>query len=150
MAENRVFVSGDLIQRWVSSGGVELGDAEIRVRGGAGSGHPDRGIAVYGLEEAVHVLSEVTCGRDAHDLVGRVRSVRSLAPLQVEILERSMIVGELAYDVVLGFLLSPVGPKAGSLPRKVILSALAGLSDTRVSGDSDEDLLARYLIEKLE
>ena len=104
----------------------------------------------YSIEEAAHVLVEVSGAGDALGLSGRVRSVRELAALGAEIVDRAMLIGDLAYDIVLGFFASPIGPEAGAIPRREVLAGLAGLSDSRDSRDSDVALLARYLIEKLE
>lgn len=132
VAENRVFASNALLDRWVSAGSADLVGARLRARSTGES---------YAVEEAVHITAEVSGGGDASGLVGRVRKVSELSSLGAEILDRSMVVGELAYDVVPGFLVSPLGGRA---PARSVLAALSALSS-----QSDEELLARYLIEKL-
>jgi hypothetical protein len=140
MDGNRVFVPGRLADAWVSTGRVELREAELRLRDGS---------ARYAVEEAVLVLGEVTAGADPHGLVGRVRPLAELSRLGAEILDRSMVLGDLAYDVEPGFLATPLGVPGGKVESSAVLAALSALSGEAPKGQSDEELLARYLIEKL-
>lgn len=139
VAENRVFASNALLDRWVSAGSADLVGARLRARATGQS---------YAVEEAVHITAEVSGGRDASGLVGRVRKVSELLPLGAEILDRSMVVGDLAYDVVPGFLVSPLG-SVRRVPAASVIGALSALSFAPGRSQSDEELLARYLIEKL-
>jgi hypothetical protein len=139
LAENRVFASNALLDRWVSAGSADLVGARLRARATGQS---------YAVEEAVHITAEVSGGGDASRLVGRVRKVSELLPLGAEILDRSMVVGDLAYDVVPGFLVSPLG-SGERVPAASVIAALSALSFAPGRSQSDEELLARYLIEKL-
>jgi hypothetical protein len=139
VAENRVFVSSDLFDRWVTAGSADLDGARLRARATGAS---------YAVEEAVHVTTEVTGSAEGSELVGRVRPVSELAPLGAEILDRSMVIADLAYDIVPGFLVSPMGPSGSRVRSDSVLLALSALSDN--GSQSDEEVLARYLIEKLE
>jgi hypothetical protein len=95
------------------------------------------------------VLSEVSGGGDSQGFVGRARPVAELATLGAELLDRSMVVGDAAYDVVPGFLVAPLDRGPGPHPVAQIVATLVPLSDAPEAGQSDEDLLARYLIQKL-
>jgi hypothetical protein len=140
VAENRVFASNALFDRWVSAGSADLVGARLRTRATGES---------YAVEEAVHITAEVSGGGDASGLVGHVRKVSELLSLGAEILDRSMVVGDLAYDIVPGFLVSPLGRSGGRVPARSIIAALSALSFAPGRSQSDEELLARYLIEKL-
>ena len=139
MAENRVFVSTELFDRWLTAGSADLEGARLRARATGAS---------YVVEEAVHVTAEVTGSAEGPELVGRVRPVSEFLPFGAELLDRSMVIGDLAYDIVPGFLVSPMGPSGGRVPSDSVLFALSALSEP--GSHSDEELLARYLIEKLE
>jgi hypothetical protein len=85
------------------------------------------------------VVQEVSGSEDIYDLVGRVKSVTFLTELGAEILESSMLLGENAYEVVPGFIGSPVGDLETYLAanRPSSLDALV---------TTDEDLLAQCLV----
>jgi hypothetical protein len=135
VAENRIFVSSELVDRWLSAGTADFRGEKLEARGTGTS---------YLVEEAVHITAEVTGSAEVPELVGRVRPLRELSSLGAEILDRSMVLGDLAYDIVPGFLVAPHGLE----PSDTAFLALSSLSDE--ASHSDEDLLARYLIEKLE
>ena len=69
-----------------------------------------------------------------------------LSELGAELLGASMIVGDLAYEVVPGFLGSPIGSfserRAGSIPPPRPVGA--------IGPKSDEELLAQFLMRNLE
>lgn len=138
MVDNRVFVSSATFDVWVSAGTVELAGTRLTARATG---------LVYDIQEAVHVVREVSGERDTARLVGTVQRVEDLVPLGAELLDRSLVLGDLAFDVVPGFLLRPLGDGGRS---GEVLAALSGLSDRLSAPKSDEELLARYLIEKLE
>lgn len=126
---NRVFFPQQALDGWVSEGRVEVSGRELTIRA------ENRR---YQIVDAIRVLREVTHGQDQYDIVGQVKSVNFLMELGAELLGTSMILGENAYDVVPGFLGLPIGsfedhraatPSAGSATQ------------------SDEELLARYLVE---
>lgn len=135
MAENRIFVSSELVDHWLSAGTADLRGEKLEARGAGTS---------YFVEEAVHVTAEVTGSTEVPELVGRVRPLHELTSLGAEILDRSMVIGDLAYDIVPGFLVAPLGRE----PVGSVFLALSSLSDK--ASYSDEEMLARYLIEKLE
>src|SRR5262245_32236768 len=115
MPDNRLFVSGALLDRWVTIGQVELGDGVLKVKP-TGSR--------YALEEAARVVGEATGAGDSAGLVGRVRTLTELSALGAEVLDRSVLIGELAYDVVPGFVASPVGVSGETIPSDQLLQEL--------------------------
>jgi len=140
MPDNRLFVSGALLDRWVTIGQVELGDGTLKIKPTG-----DR----YTLEEAARVVGEATGTGDPEGLVGRVRTLAELSALGAEVLDRSVLIGEFAYDVVPGFVASPAGDSGERIPSARLLQELSALSEAPRPGQSDEELLARFLIEKL-
>lgn len=142
MAEpNRLFVSVALLDHWVEHGYVELlGDA-IRL---------PRAAASFVIEEAVRVVGEVSGGGDLHELTNRVRSVRELRALGAEIVDRAMVMTDLAYDVVPGFLISVTGAPVSTAETAALFWSEGESVRDPEAPRSDEELLARYLMEKLE
>jgi hypothetical protein len=141
MPNNRLFVSGALLDRWVTVGQVELEDGVLAVKPTG---------ARYTLEEAARVVGEATGAGDPEGLVGRVRTLAELSALGAEVLDRSVLLGERAYDVVPGFVAAPAGDRSGErIASERLLKELAELSEAPRRGQSDEELLARFLIEKL-
>lgn len=139
MAQNRIFVSGALLDRWVTAGQVDLEDGVLTLRATG---------ARYVLEEATRIVREVTGSGDPRELVGRVRTLADLVELGAEVLDRSLVLGELAYDVVPGFVATPEG-SGERVPATRLLESLSALSAPPRRSQSDEELLARFLIEKL-
>jgi hypothetical protein len=140
VTENRLFVSSSALDGWVLSGQADLLRDELRLRNG------NR----YQVEEAAHVLSEVTGSGDAHGLVGRVVALRELATLGAEVLDRSMVIGDLAYDVVSGFLARPAEEsRVATASALAVLRALSATAKSAPPAQTDEELLARYLIQRL-
>jgi len=142
--ENRLFVESALVDQWITGGGAELVGGVLRARATG---------ACFSLEEAVHVVDEVAGAGDAPGFVGRVRPVAELAARGAELLDRSMVLGDAAYDVVPGFLVTPLPAPldqgTGPLLVADIAASLSRLSEAPQAGQSDEELLARYLIQKL-
>jgi hypothetical protein len=99
----------------------------------------------YRVVEAVRVIKEVTGGLDTYELVGKVKSVSFVTELGAEVLDTSMVLGDLAYEVVPGFLGAPIGTlaehRAQSVPPPAVAGSLPG---------NDEDMLAQYLMSRLE
>jgi hypothetical protein len=135
--ENAIFVNAALLDQWVTSGRADVDVGTFTVRG---TGEKLR------AKEAVRVLSDATGGGDPRGWVGRVYPTSELLALGAEILDRSLVIGDLAYDVDPGFLLGPIG--VGE-PAQAMVSRLLSLSRGPGDGQSDEELLARYLMTRL-
>jgi hypothetical protein len=109
MPKNRLFFPEDALNMWVVDGKVELNQRELVL--------PSEGRR-YRLIEAAHVLRELTGMEDPYELVHRVKSLGYLNELGAEILETSMLIGENAYDIVPGFLGSPIGSFEDHIKKK--------------------------------
>ena len=133
MAKNRVFFPQAALDQWISEGKVDLSGDELTIK-------PDA--RRYRILEAARVLVECTGLPDANELVGKVKTRLFLSELGAEILETSMVLGENAYDIVPGF----VGAPVGSFSEHMAVAASAG---TASAAASDEDLLAKFLLESL-
>ena len=129
MGHNRVFFPQTALDQWLSEGKVELTGDELTVK-------PES--RRYRILEAARIVREVAGGPDAAGLVGKVKTLKHLADLGADVLEGSMVLGENAYDVVPGFLASPVGTFEEHVA--------GGKSGESRSALSDEDLLAKSLL----
>ncbi len=99
MATNRVFVSQETLDLWMSDGRVEV-DGETMTL------NPER--QRFRLTTAVHVLAEVAGGGDEARLVGKVKGLEAITALGGEYASASVILGDNAYEVVEGFLGEPI------------------------------------------
>jgi hypothetical protein len=129
MGKNRVFFPQEALDSWVVSGSVDLQDHDLLLK--------DEGRR-YRLSEGARIVAEVTGESDGFDIVGKCKTLVFLQELGADILERSMIIDNNAYDIVPGFLGTPVGG-AEDPPD---LEARAPLL-------SDEDLLAQFLAKNM-
>lgn len=134
MAPNRVFFPQRALDQWLAEGKIDFSARELVIKA------ENRR---YHVVEAVRVLQEVSGTEDLFDLVGKVKSVNYLTELGAELLETSMVLGENAYEVVPGFLGSPVG--TFNEHRAVTVATRDGLLPK-----SEEALLAQYLMQTLE
>ncbi len=131
------------LDEWIAEDTIDLNAEELVIRAEARR---------YRIVEAVRILSEVAGGLDENQLVGKVKSQQYLADIGAEVLDTSLIVGENAYEVVPGFLGSPVGSFAEHLTGPARAEARAGSGEpaSKSSPNSDEDLLAHFLISNLD
>jgi hypothetical protein len=137
MGKNRVFFPQAALDQWLHEGRIDLTSNELVIRAEGRK---------YKIVEAVRILAEVSGGQDVHDLIGKVRTVAYLTELGAELLGDSIIISDLAYEVIPGFLGSPVGSFAehrssGSIPPP---------PPGAVGPKSDEELLAQFLMRNLE
>ena len=120
-----------VLDLWVHQELVELTRREVVFKPGGRR---------YRLVEAVRVLAEVGGAVDEHELVGQVRSLAYVTELGGEVFEGSMILGDNAYDVIPGFMGTPVGSFA-----EYLASAPEPLAPDVPVPASDQELLAQYL-----
>ena len=107
MGKSRVFFPQDVLDRWVDHGEAELTGAELWVRSERRR---------YRVVEAVRIVREVSGAPDAFDMAGSVKTFGFVSELGAELLGDSMIVGDNAYETVIGWLgtvIAPAGPAAG-------------------------------------
>jgi hypothetical protein len=136
MAKNRVFFPVAVLDLWIGEGKVELTAEELTIKG------EDRR---YRILEAARVVAEVTGSPDPHELVGKVKTRQFLIELGAELLETSMVLGDNAYEVVPGFLGSPVG--SFEEHRTASDSRRGSSPFMKAAPASDEDLLTKILLE---
>jgi hypothetical protein len=136
---NQVFFPQAALDEWVSKDLVELGEGVLVIK--AERRH-------YRLVDALRVLSEVSGGGDVYGIVGKVKTVNYLAELGAELLGTSMLIGDCGYDVVSGFLGLPIGSFHEHRSRHPSSPDTSAFAD-RPEPNSDEELLARHLMEKL-
>lgn len=134
MGQNRIFFPQDSLDQWIHESRVDLIGNELIIKA------ENRR---YRVVEAVRILSEVSGTPDLYEIAGKVKSVTYLSELGAEILGSSMVLGENAYEVILGFM----GTAIGALDEHRARRHEAG-------GDalpkSEEALLAQYLLKALE
>jgi len=123
MGKTRLFFPQVLVDRWVASGEAVLSGAELTLR---------REGTRYRLVDAVRVLGEVTGTPDRFDVSGKVKTVGFVTELGAEVLGDSMVLGDNAFDTVIGWLGTPMPESRRSH-----------------APGSDEELLARFLRKKL-
>jgi hypothetical protein len=136
---NRVFFPQAALDQWVSDDRVELCEGVLVIKAERRR---------YRLVDALRVLSEVSGGGDVYGLVGTVKTVNYLTELGAELLDTSMLIGESGYDVVPGFLGLPIGSFHEHRSRYPSSPDSAAFS-SRPEPNSDEELLAQHLLEKL-
>lgn len=123
MGKTRVFFPQSVIDRWITTGEAALTGSELTLR---------REGTRYRLVDAVRVLGEVTGTPDRFDVSGRVKTVGFVSELGAEVLGDSMVLGDNAFETVIGWLGTPLA------------------ADRRPHAPgSDEELLARFLRKKL-
>lgn len=102
----RLFVSQDQMDRWTSEGKVRLEDDVMTLPALSRS---------FKLTSAVY-FTKLVDGNDDRQLLGRVKSQKQLEELAAEHYGQSVIVGDVGYECVEGFLGAPIesGAVAGS------------------------------------
>lgn len=133
--KNRIFFPQSALDQWLGEDRVDLVGNELVIKGEGRK---------YRVVEAVRILGEVSGGLDEYELIGKVKSTSFLTELGAELLDTSMILGDLAYEVIPGFVGAPVGSltahRAASIPPPT----------TGARPASDEELLAQYLMSQLD
>jgi hypothetical protein len=124
----KLFLPQKTLEDWATSEKADLAQGQLVVKETRTS-HP--------VTPAVHFV-KVVSGDDAHGLIGRVKTAPQLQALQAEHMADSCIVGEVAYEVVEGYV-TEVQTPAGQ-----------GKADPRKKTASPEaDLLAAFILDKL-
>lgn len=102
MAKNRLFVSQAVLDGW-------LGEERVTVDGEVMTLLPEE--HRFELSTAVLFKTELTGAGDAHGLVGKVKDLEQIAALGGDYSAGSVILGDLAYEVVEGLVGAPLGTK---------------------------------------
>jgi hypothetical protein len=161
-----LFVSQAMIDSWADQGRIDFVGNVMTLLAGEGR---DRS---YALEPAVRFLALVGAEADPHRLLQKVKSLAALRELGAEAIDRSVVLGDVAYEVEPGFLaevsalqaaaaapgrpatppagvpvaprVGPAAPPSGAAPPPA--GALpAGLESRRKEAEE----LARFLLDKL-
>jgi hypothetical protein len=104
MAACRLFLSQEALERWIGEGRAKIDGEELT---DTTTGQKFR------LITGVRFLAELT-GSDAAQLVGKVKDVEQLEALHAEHMRDSVILGDNAYNVVEGFVGTPVVVEAAA------------------------------------
>jgi hypothetical protein len=111
MGKNRLFFPQEALDRWLVSRVADLSGDQLWLR------EPGQR---FRLVEGVRVRGEVSGAEDSFDVCGTVRTVGFLLELGAELLGDSMIISENAYQIVPGWLATPMQGSAalglGALP----------------------------------
>jgi hypothetical protein len=138
--QNRVFFPQSAVDQWGIDGKIDLVNGELIL---LAEGRR------YKVEEAVRIVTEVTGANDDRKIIGKVKAKRALDEIGAELLETSMILGDNAYDVVPGWVGTPTSPFADHLLSTERMSARAGKTDQGTGSHSEEELLQRFVEDKL-
>ena len=137
MSKNRVFFPQEALDRWLGNAEVELSQGLLTIK-------TER--RQFRLVEAARVMAEVSGLPDPHEVVDKVKTVGFLSELGASLLGESMVIADNAYQVVPGWLGSPVGTFAEHRAEQSSASAVPRM--TALAG-SDEELLASFLVRSL-
>jgi len=137
--KNRVFFPQEALDRWLANGEVELSQGLLTIK---------KERRRYRLVEAARVMAEVSGLPDPHEVMGKVKTVGFLSELGASLLGESMVIADNAYEVVPGWLGSPVGTFA---EHRAEQSAAPNTQAERTAAvaSSDEELLASFLVRNL-
>jgi hypothetical protein len=131
MSENRVFVSQETLDRWLSEERVEVsGDVLTLQQDGQR----------FQLATALHFLSEVAGGGDPQSWLGKVKQLESIIEAGGEHVSGSVLLGESAFEVIEGFIGLPIHDAASSLAA----AAQSALGEAPPRDDIDQ--LARFFM----
>ncbi len=137
MSKNRVFFPQEALDRWLVNGEVELAQGLLTIK-------TER--RRFRLVEAARVMAEVSGLPDPHEVMGKVKTVGFLSELGASLLGESMVIADNAYEIVPGWLGSPVGTFA---EHRAELSGTSIAPRASASAGSDEELLASFLVRNL-
>ncbi|HEU4384599.1 MAG TPA: hypothetical protein VFR85_14015 [Anaeromyxobacteraceae bacterium] len=98
MAAGLLFVSQAMLDAWAGQGKIDFVGNVMTLLTGEGRGRH------YALEPAVRFLKVLGVEKDPNALLTKVKPVSQLREMGAEQVERSVILGDLAYEVEPGFL----------------------------------------------
>jgi len=136
MSKNRVFFPQEALDRWLGNGEVELSQGLLTIKTEQRR---------FRLVEAARVMAEVSGLTDPHEVMGKVKTVGFLSELGASMLGESMVIAENAYEIVPGWLGSPIGTFAEHQAQQ----SAAPVARASAPAGSDEELLASFLVRNL-
>ncbi len=98
MAAGLLFVSQAMLDAWAEQGKIDFVGNVMTLLNGEGRGRR------YALEPAVRFLKVLGADADPNALLTKVKPVSQLREMGAEQVERSVVLGDLAYEVEPGFL----------------------------------------------
>jgi hypothetical protein len=141
MNKNRVFFPQEALDRWLVNGEVELAQGLLTIK-------TER--RRYRLVEAARVMAEVSGLPDPHEVMGKVKTVGFLSELGASLLGESMVIADNAYEIVPGWLGSPIGTFAEHRAERFASTSMPAPRPSQSSlPGSDEELLASFLVRNL-
>jgi hypothetical protein len=93
-----LFVSQAMIDSWADQGRIDFVGNVMTLLSGEGRGRS------YALDPAVRFLSLLGAETDPHQLLKKVKSVAQLKELGAEVIDTSVVHGDVAYEVEPGYL----------------------------------------------
>ena len=140
MSRNRVFVSQETLDSWLSN-------ERVTVEGEIMTLLPER--QRFRLTTAVHFLKEVAEGGDEPALVGKVKDLDAVTELGGDHVSGSVVIGDNAYEVIEGFLGDPMHEPMDeghevAVGGSLAAATAAALGEGPPSGELD--LLARFFL----
>jgi hypothetical protein len=162
-----LFVSQAMIDSWADQGRIDFVGNVMTLLSGEGR---DRS---YALEPAVRFLALLGADADPHRLLKKVKSIAQLRELGAEVIDASVVLGDVAYEVEPGFLAemsalqaaaatrtdparpaaSPAPPSASPAPPPASPAAARPASGSLPASlearRKEAEELARFLLDKL-
>lgn len=124
----KLFLPQKTLEDWIGADKADLEEGKLVVKDTKSS---------HSVMAAVHFV-KVVSGNDAHQLTGRVKTMKQLDELGAEHMMDSVLLGETAFEVVPGYLTEVIAP------------APAARADPKKKQISPEaDLLAAFILDKL-
>jgi hypothetical protein len=155
-----LFVSQAMIDSWADQGRIDFVGNVMTLLSGDGR---DRS---YALEPAVRFLALLGADADPHRLLKKVKSLAQLRELGAEVVDASVVLGDVAYEVEPGFLAetsalqaaaaarteparAAAGPAPSPSPPAVARPASGPLPANLEARRKEAEELARFLLDKL-
>ena len=139
MSAHRLFVSQDVLDRWMIDESVSV-DGDVMTLDGNQR---------FRLLSAVCFTEELTGEGDPNDLIGRVKDLETLSQMGGEHVSDSVILGDNAYTVVEGFLGQPVETEPDADASGSDLASAMGAALGEQPASSEIDLLAQFFLDQL-
>lgn len=151
MSGGLLFVSQSLLDAWADQGRIDVDGQSIALASGDGRGRR------YALEPAVRFLRVAGGGEDVERLVARVKTLAQIRERGGDAVARSVVLGEVAYEVEPGYLAEASAVEAASRmapPSRGQGREGARGDDQRLPGDLEDrrqeaEALARFLLDNL-
>jgi hypothetical protein len=112
MAAGLLFVSQAMLDAWAEQGKIDFVGNVMTLLSGEGRGRS------YALEPAVRFLKVLGAEGDPNALLTKVKPVSQLREMGAEQVERSVVLGDLAYEVEPGFLAEVSALQAAAAARR--------------------------------